>query len=203
MARTERLRRLRRIGLHEAGVAVRQVHGKEVDLPFHTADLRQRLAEVDLRMSRIMAQRHEHLPLPQPTLVHIVLHDRQPAGVAVLVPKPLEDPLRGVPLLRLTALILLQDLVDDPDERVQLRSRRRLAAPIPGRHRENHHLGYRPRVDPKPSRRLAMAQPLDLHRIADASIELHALHPPPSANRKELSAAGFLLRRNQTIRPLQ
>ena len=35
------------------------------------------------------------------------------------------------------------------------------------------------------------------------SIELHALHPPPSANRKELSAAGFLLRRNQTFRPLQ
>ena len=136
VARTERLRRLRRIGLHEAGVAVRQVHRKEVDLPFHPADLRQRLAKVDLRMPRIMAQRHEHLALPQPALVHIVLHDRQPAGVAVLVPKPLEDPLRGVPLLRLTALILLQDLVDDPDERVQLRSRRRLAAPIPGRHRE-------------------------------------------------------------------
>ena len=150
-----------------------------------------------------MAQRHEHLPLPQPTLVHIILHDRQPTSVAVLVPKPLEDPLRGVPLLRLTALILLQDLVDEPNERAQLRSRRRLATPIPGRHRENHHLGYRPRVDPEPSRCLAMAQPLDLHRIADASIELHALHPPPSANRKKLPAAGFLLRRNQTIRPLQ
>ena len=51
VARTERFRRLRRIGLHEAGITVRQVHREEVDLPFHTADLRQRLAEVDLRMS--------------------------------------------------------------------------------------------------------------------------------------------------------
>src|SRR4029077_15516242 len=37
-----------------------------------------------------------------PPPVHKILHDRQPASVAVLVPKPLEDPLRGVPLLRLT-----------------------------------------------------------------------------------------------------
>jgi len=36
--------------------------------------------------------------------------------------------------------------------------------------RELHHFGYRPRVNPKPSRRLAMAQPLDLDRIANPSI---------------------------------
>jgi len=47
---------------------VRQVHGEEVDLLFHTADLRQRLAEVDLRVPRIMAQRDKHLALPQPRL---------------------------------------------------------------------------------------------------------------------------------------
>jgi hypothetical protein len=39
---------LRRIGLHQTAVTVRQVHGKEVDLPLHPADHRQRFAEVDL-----------------------------------------------------------------------------------------------------------------------------------------------------------
>jgi len=164
------LRRLLRIGLHEAGVAVRKVKREEVDLPFHPADLSQRLAEVDLRMSRIMAQRYKHLALPQPALVHIILHDGQPAGVAVLFPKALEDPLRGVALLRRPALILLQDPVDDPDERIQLRPRRRLLPPVPGRHREHHHLGDRSRIDPKPTRRFALAQPLNPDRMANPSV---------------------------------
>src|ERR1700687_3568454 len=153
-------------------------------------------------MARLMPQRQKHLALPQPALVHIILHDRQPTGVAVLVPQTLEDPLRGVTLFRRAALILLNDPIDNPDERVQLRPCRRLPPPISRRHREGHHLGYRPRVDPKPTTRLATAQSLNLHRITDPSIEIHALHPPPSANRKELLAAGFLLRRNRNIRPL-
>src|SRR3954466_13509869 len=44
---------------------------------------------------------------------NIVLHDRQPAGITVLVTQALKDPLRRVPLLRRTALVLLQDLIDD------------------------------------------------------------------------------------------
>ena len=42
------------------------------------------LAEVDLSMSGSWLS-GTNTPLPQPTLVHIILHDRQPAGVAVLV----------------------------------------------------------------------------------------------------------------------
>ena len=141
-----------------------------MDLPLHPADDADRLAEIDLGMARWMPQRHKHLALPQPALVHIVLHDRQPTGVAVLVPQTLEDPLRSVPLLCRAALILLQDPVDDPDKRVQLRPCRRLAPPISRRHRERHHLGYRPRVDPKSPRRFASAQPLDLDRMTDPCI---------------------------------
>ena len=37
-------------------------------------------------------------------------------------------------------------------------------------------------LDSKPSRRRAMAQPLDLNRVANATIKLHALHPPPFAD---------------------
>jgi hypothetical protein len=42
---------LRRIGLHKAGIAVRQVHREEVDLAFDPGDLRQCLAKIHLRMS--------------------------------------------------------------------------------------------------------------------------------------------------------
>jgi hypothetical protein len=60
---TKRFAGLRQIGMHKAGVTVRQVHRKEVDLAFHPGDLRQRLTKILLRMARIMPQRHEHLAL--------------------------------------------------------------------------------------------------------------------------------------------
>ena len=102
---TERFGGLRRIGLHETGVAVRQVHRKEVDLALDPGDLRQRLAKIHLRMARIVPQRHEHLAMPQPPRQHVVLNDGDPARVAVLVAKPFEDPLRGMPLLPRPTLI--------------------------------------------------------------------------------------------------
>jgi hypothetical protein len=96
-------------------------------------DFRQRVAKIDLGMARIVPQRHKHLAMPQPSRQHIVLNDGDPARVAVLVAKPLEDPLRGMPLLPRPTLIRRQDTVDDPDERVQLRACRRPAPPVPGR----------------------------------------------------------------------
>jgi hypothetical protein len=50
----------------------------------------------------------------------------------VLVTQPLEDPLRGVLLLGRLSLIFLQDPIDDPDERIQLRPRRLPALPGSG-----------------------------------------------------------------------
>src|SRR5271163_3558840 len=126
---------LRRIGLHQTGVAVRQVHRKEVDLLLHPADHRERFAEVDLRVTRLVSQRHEHLALPLAPLVHVVLYDRGPADIAVLVAQSLEDPLRGVLLLGRLTLIFLQDPINDPEERIQPRPRRRLTPPVSRRHR--------------------------------------------------------------------
>ena len=174
---TEGFRALRRIGPYQAGVAVRQVHGKEVDLPLHPADHRQRFAEVDLRVSRVVAQRHEHLALPLPPLVHVVLYDRDPAGISVLVSQPLEDPLRGMLLLGRLTLIFLQDPVNDPEERIQLGARRRPAPPVSRRHRERQHLRHRPRVDPEPTRRFPPAQPLYINRSPHLPIQFHAFHP--------------------------
>ena len=96
-------------------VAVRQVHREEVDLPLYPADHRQRFAEVDLRMPGVVAQWHEHFALMLAAFQHVVLNDRDPAAIAVLIPQPLKDPLRGVALLRGPPLILVQDLIDDRD----------------------------------------------------------------------------------------
>src|SRR6266567_660229 len=180
---------LRRVGLHKAGVAMRQVDRKEVDLTLYPGDLRQRLTKVRLRMTRIVPQRYEDLELPLPARQHVVLNNGDPAGIAVLVAKPFEDPLRGMPLLPRPTLILRQDTVDDPGERVELRTRRRPAPPVPGRNRKRQHLGYFPRIDPKLPRCFPSAQTLDLYRVTNPPIKLHHLHPPPSA----ITPKGYLL----------
>src|SRR5208282_3448519 len=174
---TERFAALRRIGLYQAGVAVRQVHREKMDLLLHPADHRQRFAEVDLRVPWFVPQRHEHLTLPLAALVHVVLYDRDPAGISVLVPQPLEDPLRGMLLLGWLPLIFLQDPVDDPDEWIQLRPRRWLAPPVSRRHRERQHLRHRPRVDPEPTCRLPPTHPLHIHRSPHLPVQFHAFHP--------------------------
>src|ERR1035441_10529277 len=181
---------LRRIGLHQAAVTVRQVHRKEVYLLLHPADHRQRFAEVDLRVPRIMSQRHEHLALPLAALVHVVLYDRDPAGISVLVPQPLEDSLRGMLLLGWLTLIFLQDPVNDPDEWIQFRPCRWPAPPVSRRHRERQHLRYCPRVDPKPPRRLPPAHPLHIHRAPHLPVQFHAFHPSALC---PMRAKGYLL----------
>src|SRR5258705_9534401 len=166
-------------------------------------DLRQRLTKIHLRMARIVPQRHADLALPQPPRQHVVLNDSDPARVAVLVAKPFEDPLRGVPLLPRPTLILQQDPVDDPGEWVELRTRRPPAPPVPGRHRKRQHLRYRPRVNPITPRPFPPAHTLNLNRITNLSVKIHTLHPPaPAAFLQRPSASGFFLRRYRTTRLL-
>jgi hypothetical protein len=167
---TERFGGLRRIGLHKAGIAVRQVHRKKVDLAFHPGDLRQRLAKIHLRVAGIMPQRHKHLAVPPPAHTHIVLNDGDAASVAVLIAQPFEDPLRRVPLLLRPSLVSCQDRIDDPGKRIQLRTRRRPASPVPGRHRKRQHLGHRPRVNPKTTCCFPPARPFNLNRKTNLSV---------------------------------
>ena len=175
-----------------------------MDLALYPTDDADSFTKVGLRMPRRVHQWHEHLALPLTLLQHVVLHDGQAAAITMLGAQPLEDPLRDVTLLRWTALIILQDLIDDADERVQLRPGRRAATPVSGRNRESQHLRYSPRVDPETSRRLTTAQTLNPHRMSDLPVKLHALHPSALCTQcKELSPEAFLLRRNQTLRPLQ
>src|SRR5271163_1105439 len=113
--------------------------------------------------------------------MHVGADDRNPTAVPVLIPQPLEDPLRGVLRFRRPTLILLQDPINHPAEGIQLRPYRRPAPSITRWHRERQHLRHRPRVDPEPPRRLPPAQPLHIHRASYLPVEFHAFHPPPSA----------------------
>jgi hypothetical protein len=63
-------------------VGLRQVHHQVVCLALHPGDPHHRFAEVGLRVSGWMFQRHKHLALAQLPEPHVVLHDRVAAGVA-------------------------------------------------------------------------------------------------------------------------
>ena len=168
MAAAEGFRRLGGVADHEAGVRVRQVKSEEVDLALHAADDADGFAKVDLGMSRRMLQRHKHLLSPLTPAGDVILHNREAAREALLVPETLKDPLRRMLLFPRARLVVEENPVDHRDERIKLRLGRRLCAHVTRRRRELHHLGDRARVDSKPSRRRAMAQALDLIRVANA-----------------------------------
>ncbi|AHD03709.1 hypothetical protein METH_23035 (plasmid) [Leisingera methylohalidivorans DSM 14336] len=68
-------------------------------LLFNTADHYHCLAEIGLSMAWRARQRNEHFAMPPTVLPHIVLDDGIAALEAMLVAKPLENPLGRMPLL--------------------------------------------------------------------------------------------------------
>jgi hypothetical protein len=78
-------------------------------------------------------------------------------------PQPFEDPLRRVPLLLQLAFVVLQDLVDDRNERIELRSGRRLRPSIARWNRVLQDLRNRLPVDPEHPSRFALAHPSTWH----------------------------------------
>ena len=179
----ERLRRLRRIGPHEARVAVRQIHRQEVDALLHPTNHRNRLAKVGLAVPGRMDQGHEHLLPAQPPLPDVVLHDRLATREAVLCHQPLKYPPRRMPLLARPPLVLLQDPVDHRQQRVELGPHRRLAAPVPRRHGKPQHLGHRLGVDAEDPGRLPLAHAIHMAGTPNPRIKIHDFHPKglPSA----------------------
>jgi hypothetical protein len=157
---------------------VRQIEAEEVDLPLLAPDHRDRFAEVGLPMPRRMHQGDEHLPPLQPPLPDIGLYDRLATSKAMLGLESLEDAPRRVPLLTGTLPILLQDPVNDAGEPVELGPRRRLATPVPRRHRKPQHLRHRLRVNPEHPCRLPLAHPLHMAGTPNPRIKIHDLHPP-------------------------
>ena len=161
-----------------------------MDLALDATDDADGFTKVCLGMPRRMHQRHEHLLCPLPPAGDIVLHDCNAGSEAVFVPKPLEDPLGRVLLLLRSRLVVPENAVDHWNKWIKLRLRRRLLAHVTRRHRELHHLVHGPRIDPEPTGRRPLAQPLNPNCMPHLQIEIHVLHPPPSAESK---AKGYLL----------
>jgi len=120
MAIAKSFRRFGRIRLDETAVRVRQIHAKIMEANLLAADVPIRLAKIRLRMTWTMAQRHEHLPRPQHLRRYILTHDRVATGKPSLVPQPLENPMRRVPLLLVNAAVAFKNGVDPRHIRPQL-----------------------------------------------------------------------------------
>ena len=177
-------------------------HRKIVQLAFDAANHADCLTEIDLGMTRRMRQWNKDLARPSLLLPHVIGDDRDAAGKPVFVPEPLMDPLRRVPLLLQLAFVVFQDLVDDRNERIELRTGRRLRPTIPRWHRVLQDLRNRLPVDPEHSRRLALAHPLDMARPAYPVVKLHRIHLPALSSFASGSRCGILLRDGQIIRPI-
>ena len=95
----ERLSAFARKRLTEERVAVRQRHHAEHDLDRSAAINGHRLAEVELGTARRMRQRHENFSRALLVETDFIAHDGDPAGVFMLLAKPLEDFPAGMPLL--------------------------------------------------------------------------------------------------------
>ena len=81
-----------------------------MDLALDATDDADGFTKVCLSMPWWMHQRHEHLLRPLPPTRHVVLHNRDAACEAVLVPKPLEDPLSRMPLLLRARLVIPENV---------------------------------------------------------------------------------------------
>ena len=162
MAVAESFRGFRRIGFDKTGIAVGQVQGKIVNLPFNTGYDRPGFAEVDLGMAWIMGQRHKNLfaqALPGPDIIR---HDGDATAITMLVAQPFENAFAGMALLLRLAFVIFQDLVDDAGIGIKLRTLRRLAPLLSRRDRMFENLRHRLAVNTKPPRRLPLAQAITM-----------------------------------------
>jgi len=191
----------RRIGAHEAGVAVRQVEGEEMRRLLDPADEHAGLAEIGLRMAGRVMQRHEHLPPAPAVLADVVLHDGVAADEPVLVPEPLEHPLRRMALLGALPEIVPQPLLDDLGEPVELRSPDRRGPPIPRRNRKCQHLPYAVARNPEIPGRLTLAHAFRTSQ-ANLPIQVHRENAPALPEPERAKVADFYAARSATITPL-
>ena len=170
---------------------MRKAHDKIMGPVLNAADDRIRFTKICLGMARRMAQRHVHLPLTLPGGKNIILHDGDATGKAILITKPLKDPLRRMTLLLQTFGIVLKDLVDNTDKRIKLGPVRRLLAAIARWGRERQHLINRATVNAEQPCRFAAAHTLNFYRITHATIQFHLLHPRPLQKAESLPLADF------------
>lgn len=126
----ESLCRLRRVGFDKTTVRVRQVHAQIIEPHLFARNIAIRLTKVCLRVTRTMAQRHEHLTGTLRGLRYVLAHDCITAGEAFLSPQPLENPVRRVALLLVNRAVALQNFVNPSHERAELLGSGPFAPPV-------------------------------------------------------------------------
>src|SRR6201988_2662493 len=136
-----------------------------------------RFAKIRLCMARTMAQRNKHLLPSQPRLREILAHDRVAAGKALLIPQPLENPPRRVPLLLMNLAVFFENGIDPRHIWPQRLRYRPFTPPVAGWNGKTQHLRDRVAVDAKPLCRFPSAQPINHHRASDLGIQFHCEHP--------------------------
>jgi hypothetical protein len=136
------------------------------------------LAEVDLRLAGRVGQRDEDLGVAAPPGADGVLDDGQAASVAVLIAEPPVDPHGGVPLLPRGLPVVLEDLVDDGQERLEDRGPPRRGAAVAGGLGMGEDLAEGLEVDAVLAAGGALAQAVDEDATADLGPVLHVgVHP--------------------------
>jgi hypothetical protein len=65
-------------------------------------------------MAWTMAQRNKYLPPPQQRGRHILTHDCVATSKPLLIPQPLENPIRRVPLLLVNLAVAFENGVNPP-----------------------------------------------------------------------------------------
>ena len=92
-----------------------------------------RLAKIRLRVAWAMAQWHEHLPPPKHRLRHMPAHDRVATSKPLLIPQPLKNPMRRVPLLLVNLAVAFKNGVDPRQIRSKLLGGRPFTPTVSGR----------------------------------------------------------------------
>jgi hypothetical protein len=115
------------------GVGERQGHHRERRLAPNPGDLDRRLAEVELGLAGRVGQGDEHLLVMAAVQGDGLLDPGDAAGVAVLVPEALEDPLRRVVLLGGSVPVGGEDLLDQAEVGSEPGLRPGLGSPVPRR----------------------------------------------------------------------
>ena len=156
---------------------MRQVHAEIVHPLLLAGDIDIGFAKIGLGMTWSVAEWNEHFLGAQFGPRHILPHDRHPAAKAMLVPQPLKDPLRRVPLLAVHLAVIRQNLVNHPSKRLQLARAHQPFAPMLRRLGEGHHFTDRVAVHAKIRGRFPLAHPAG-NRAANLHIKFHWIHPP-------------------------
>ena len=126
-------------------------------------------ARAAMKVEPTVALRYEY--------AHIILHDRVAAREPVLFLEPVEDPLRRMPLLDWSLLVVTQNGINDAQPWPQLGTLDRPLALVAGRNRVLQHLPYCLSRKPKLPGYRPLTLALNSNRSPYRSINLHLEHP--------------------------